>query len=120
MAGIATTTRTTTSAGSGCRSHRPWMSTADPLPQNVRDVLAIAPEKRSPAQTAAVFSYWRTTVPEWKEANARIDRALAAASRRVPRNWCLPSATGGVRPTCFSGATFSSRPTRSSRACPRS
>ena len=48
-------------------------ATADPLPQNVRDVLAIAPEKRSPAQTAAVFSYWRTTVPEWKEANARID-----------------------------------------------
>jgi hypothetical protein len=47
--------------------------TADPLPKNVRDVLAIAREKRSPAQTAAIFSYWRTTVPEYTEANARID-----------------------------------------------
>jgi Protein of unknown function (DUF1553) len=35
--------------------------------------LAIPVEKRSPAQTAAVFSYWRTTVPEWVESNARIE-----------------------------------------------
>jgi mono/diheme cytochrome c family protein len=47
---------------------------ADPLPRNVRDVLVIAREKRSPAQFAAVFSYWRTTVPEWNEADARIDQ----------------------------------------------
>jgi uncharacterized protein DUF1553/uncharacterized protein DUF1549/cytochrome c len=46
---------------------------ADPLPQNVREILAIPLEKRSPAQVAAVFSYWRTTVPEWKEANAAIE-----------------------------------------------
>ncbi|HXY35216.1 MAG TPA: DUF1549 domain-containing protein, partial [Planctomycetaceae bacterium] len=47
--------------------------TADPLPQNVRDLLAIPAAKRTPAQVAAIFSYWRTTVPEWKEANDAIE-----------------------------------------------
>jgi hypothetical protein len=47
--------------------------TADPLPQNVRDLLAIPAAKRSPAQVAAVFSYWRTTVPGWKAANETIE-----------------------------------------------
>jgi hypothetical protein len=46
---------------------------ADPLPQRVRDVLAIPREQRTPAQEGTVFSYWRTTVPEWKEANDRIE-----------------------------------------------
>ncbi len=46
---------------------------ADPVPQNVRTVLAVPREKRTPAQVAAVFSYWRTTVPEWKEANTAIE-----------------------------------------------
>jgi hypothetical protein len=46
---------------------------ADPLPRNVRDSLNLAPERRTPAQTAAVFSYWRTTAPEWQEANAKIE-----------------------------------------------
>lgn len=46
---------------------------ADPLPPQVREILAIPRDKRTAAQTAAVFSYWRTTVPEWKEANARIE-----------------------------------------------
>ena len=41
------------------------------------------------AQEAAVFSYWRTTVPEWKEANARIEALWQAASRRDRRNWSL-------------------------------
>jgi hypothetical protein len=45
---------------------------ADPLPQNVREILAIPREQRSPAQIRAVFSYWRTTVPEWQEANLQI------------------------------------------------
>ena len=47
--------------------------TADPVPQNVRDILAIPKDQRSPVQVQAVFSYWRTTVPEWQEANAKID-----------------------------------------------
>lgn len=46
---------------------------ADPLPRHVREILAIAPERRTPAQTASVFSYWRTTVPEFKEANDKIE-----------------------------------------------
>ena len=46
---------------------------ADPLPKRVRDILAIAPDHRTEAQTAQVFSYWRTTVPEWKEANGQIE-----------------------------------------------
>jgi hypothetical protein len=46
---------------------------ADPLPHAVRTILDIPREKRTPAQMAIVFSHWRTTVPTWKEANARID-----------------------------------------------
>jgi mono/diheme cytochrome c family protein len=46
---------------------------ADPLPQGVREILKIPAAQRSPGQTAAVFSYWRTTVPEWAEANKQID-----------------------------------------------
>jgi hypothetical protein len=45
---------------------------ADPLPKPVRDILSIPRAKRSPAQTAAVFSYWRSTVPAFKEANEKI------------------------------------------------
>ncbi len=46
---------------------------ADPLPANVREIVNILAAKRTPAQLQAVFHYWRSTVPEWKEANARID-----------------------------------------------
>ncbi len=50
---------------------------ADPLPRAVRDVMAIPRAQRSPAQEAVVFSYWRTTIPEWKDANQRIDALWA-------------------------------------------
>jgi hypothetical protein len=46
---------------------------ADPLPSRVREVLDIPHPQRTPAQEAVVFSYWRTTVPEWKDANQRIE-----------------------------------------------
>jgi hypothetical protein len=46
---------------------------ADPLPKTVRDILALPPDRRPPAQVNAVFSYWRTTVAEWKEANGRTE-----------------------------------------------
>jgi hypothetical protein len=46
---------------------------ADPLPARVRQVLAVPRDRRTPAQGAAVFSYWRTTVAEWKDANERIE-----------------------------------------------
>jgi hypothetical protein len=45
---------------------------ADPLPAGVREILSIPREKRSPAQIQTVFSYWRTTVPEFSEANKQI------------------------------------------------
>jgi hypothetical protein len=51
-------------------AHDPW---ADPLPKHVRAIFAIPLEQRTPAQAAAVFGYWRTTVPDWKEANDRIE-----------------------------------------------
>jgi hypothetical protein len=46
---------------------------ADPLPKRVRDALAIPRDKRSPAQIAAIFSYWRTTVPDFKGHNDKIE-----------------------------------------------
>jgi len=47
---------------------------ADPLPAAVREIVTKIPaERRTPAQTAAVFSFWRTTRPEFAEANARIE-----------------------------------------------
>ena len=54
----------------GHRRRRPG---ADPLPKRVRDIFHVPADRRTPAQVNAVFSYWRTTVPEWKDANARIE-----------------------------------------------
>lgn len=48
-------------------------ATADPLPAAVREILAIPREARTPAQTAAVFRFWRTTVPEWRSENEAIE-----------------------------------------------
>src|SRR2546421_7766416 len=45
---------------------------ADPVPANVREIFKIPRERRTPAQIAAVFGYWRATVPEFKEVNDRI------------------------------------------------
>ena len=69
--------------------------TADPLPKRVREILAIPSARQSKAQAAEVFSYWRSTVPEWKEANERIEAlskqwpagstTLALAPRTRPR-----------------------------------
>jgi hypothetical protein len=46
---------------------------ADPLPAGVREIFKIPRDQRSPAQVAAVFSYWRTTVPEFKAVNTQIE-----------------------------------------------
>jgi hypothetical protein len=46
---------------------------ADLVPAEVRSILRLPVEQRTAAQQLAVFSYWRTTVPEWSEENARID-----------------------------------------------
>jgi hypothetical protein len=50
---------------------------ADPVPRRVREILAIAPERRTAEQQAAVFSYWRTTVPQYKALNDEIDKLWA-------------------------------------------
>ncbi len=47
---------------------------ADPLPAQARGALAIPADRRTPAHTSALFDYWRTTVPDWKDANAEIER----------------------------------------------
>jgi hypothetical protein len=49
------------------------MAEADPLPADVRDILAISREKRSAEQERAVFSHWRKAVSEWADANREID-----------------------------------------------
>ena len=46
---------------------------ADPIPQPVQTALAVPREQRSAEQLAALFSYWRTTVPEFKPANDKIE-----------------------------------------------
>jgi len=46
---------------------------ADPVPARVREILAIPPERRTPAQSQAIFGYWRTTVADWKETNDKIE-----------------------------------------------
>ncbi|MEP7340453.1 MAG: PSD1 and planctomycete cytochrome C domain-containing protein [Acidobacteriota bacterium] len=51
--------------------------TADSLPANVRQILSIPSGQRTAAQQQAVFSYWRTTLPDCREANAEIDRLWA-------------------------------------------
>jgi mono/diheme cytochrome c family protein len=45
---------------------------ADSVPSHVREILSIPRERRTPAQLRALFSYWRTTVPEWKGVNDEI------------------------------------------------
>src|SRR5205085_9244772 len=39
---------------------------ADRITPRVREILAIPKANRTPAQQLAIFSQWRTTVPEWK------------------------------------------------------
>ncbi|HEV8482074.1 MAG TPA: PSD1 and planctomycete cytochrome C domain-containing protein [Blastocatellia bacterium] len=46
---------------------------ADQVPSTVREILSVPREERSAAQIQSVFSYWRTTVPEWQDANRRIE-----------------------------------------------
>ncbi len=68
---------------------------ADPLPPRVEDALAIPAAKRSPAQVAVIFDHWRTTVPEYKNANEAIEAlwkqwpegstSLVVQSREEPR-----------------------------------
>jgi hypothetical protein len=46
---------------------------ADPLPAGVREIFKTPADQRTPAQVAAVFSFWRTTVSDFKETNNKIE-----------------------------------------------
>jgi mono/diheme cytochrome c family protein len=46
---------------------------ADPIPADVRAIVQLPAAHRTAEQTAKLFSYWRTTVPEWSEENRRIE-----------------------------------------------
>jgi hypothetical protein len=68
---------------------------ADPLPSNVRNILAIPVAKRTEQQQHEVFSFYRTTVADWDDINKKIDELLSdwpygtttltLAQRRWPR-----------------------------------
>ncbi|MFO1023482.1 MAG: DUF1549 domain-containing protein, partial [Planctomycetales bacterium] len=45
----------------------------DVVPAPVRQILSIPAEKRTARQVGAVFSHFRTTMPEWKDANDKIE-----------------------------------------------
>jgi hypothetical protein len=48
------------------------VAVADSVPANVREILAIPRAQRTALQVQTIFSYWRTTVPEWRDANETI------------------------------------------------
>ncbi|HXD88494.1 MAG TPA: DUF1549 and DUF1553 domain-containing protein, partial [Urbifossiella sp.] len=68
---------------------------ADPLPLRIQEALAIPMAQRTEAQTATLFSHWRTTVPEFKDANTQIEglwkewpagtTSLVVQARATPR-----------------------------------
>ncbi len=68
---------------------------ADPMPVELRELLRVPAAERAPEQTSRIFSHWRTTVPEWQDANRRIealwqshprgDTQLALLEREKPR-----------------------------------
>jgi hypothetical protein len=82
---------------------------ADPVPAPVREILAIPAGNRTPAQTARVFSYWRTTVAEWQAENERIEQLwkehprgasqLVSLARAEPRKTFLLARGDFLKPT---------------------
>jgi len=71
---------------------------ADPLPKAVREILSIPAGKRSAAQTKAVFSFWRTTVPEFTDTNGKIE-ALARQHPEPSTSQLVLQARGESRDT---------------------
>ena len=47
---------------------------ADRVPPGVRSILEVPRKQRTAEQAAQVFSYWRSTVPEFQSANEQIER----------------------------------------------
>ena len=54
------------------------------MPRRLRELLHVPKAARTEADQAALFSWWRTTVPEWKEANARVEIGPLYALYNIP------------------------------------
>ena len=67
-------------------SRRRAGAVADPVPAAVRQILDVAARPRTPEQQAAVFSYWRTTVPEWCRREQATSKIFGRHIPRAPRN----------------------------------
>ncbi|MGH9840963.1 MAG: PSD1 and planctomycete cytochrome C domain-containing protein [Blastocatellia bacterium] len=63
---------------------------ADPLPPQVRRILSIPAKERTPEQQREVFRYYRTTVPEFAEANK--------AAAELMKQWPYAATTLTVTP----------------------
>jgi len=87
----------------------PMPVVADPLPAGVRQILAIPREGRTPEQIETVFSYWRTTVSEFRETNEKIEAlwkdwpagstALTLVARDQPRETRVLKRGDWLKPT---------------------
>ena len=90
---------------------------ADPVPAAVREILAVPRDQRTAEQQAAVFSYWRTTVPEWADANKRIEDLWATHPEGTIAAGAAP-ARSAARHAHSQARQFSrSRPSMSIPAC---
>ncbi|HVJ81780.1 MAG TPA: DUF1553 domain-containing protein, partial [Planctomycetia bacterium] len=88
--------------------------TAEPLPPAVQSALATPAAQRSEAATATVFSHWRKTVADFKQADAAIEAlwkqwpagstALTLASREMPRDTRLLKRGDFLKPANTVGA----------------
>ena len=89
---------------------------ADPLPARVRTILGLPRDQRTPAQSAAVFSYWRTTVAEFKETNDKIEAlwkdwpggstTLTLIAREHPRDTRILKRGDWLKPTSAVEGSF--------------
>lgn len=81
----------------------------DPVPLQVRKLLAIPRGRRSEAQVASIFSFWHTTVAEFKDANDAIEElwakwpqgstALTLISRQTARETHILKRGDWLKPT---------------------
>ncbi len=62
---------------------------ADPLPKLAREILDIPSDRRTAEQAAAVFSQWRTTVPEFAKFNDRIEALWKQFPERSGQTFAL-------------------------------
>jgi hypothetical protein len=69
---------------------------ADPVPAGVREILGLPASQRTDRQQATVFSFWRTTVPDFKEASEKIAALWQKWPEGAPTLTMLARKGGGV------------------------